>query len=200
MPQNAYCKFLFSREQFLFCHISVPDLPNRLPAIGHDGKYYSLFRTAECARKSLQLATKTIHKGNEIAITRAGKKYILWTQEDNAVVHQSDQQTNSLTIAKNHTEVLKATFFSSPCLVLPNLSAERFFLLTASNSDAPVLGFQHQDLYYCLIQREEDANAAVNAIAERACRGGKIAIVPMKNYYGIFVSNPSAIPANQRNS
>jgi len=200
MSHSTYCKFLFSREQFLFCYIAVPDLPDRLPAIGHDGKYYSLFRTVESAKQGLQLATKASHNGHEVAITQAGKNYIIWTQKDAAVVYEPDQQTNISANANNHTEVLKATFSSSPCLILSDLSPESFCLLTVSNSVAPVIGFQYQDIYYRLIQREQDAKTTVTAIAERACRGGKIAVVPMKNDYGIFVSDPSAVPTTRRNS
>ncbi len=200
MSQSAYCKFLFSREQFLFCYVAVPDLPDRLPAIGHDGKYYSLFRTVGSASIGLRLATKVSHNGQEIAITQAGKNYILWIQEDAAVVYQPDQQTSISPSVNTHTEVLKATFSSSPCLILPDPSPESFCLLTVSNSVAPVIGFQHQEIYYRLIQREQDAKTAVTAIAERACRGGKIAVAPMKSDYGIFVSDPSAIPTTRRNS
>lgn len=200
MPQNAYCKFLFSREQFLFCYIAVPDMPDRLPAIGHDGKYYSLFKTVESATQGLQLARRVSHNGHEVAITQAGKNYIIWAEEASAVVYQPDQDTNISPSVKNHTEVLKVTFSSSPCLILSDLSPESFCLLTVSNSVAPVIGFQHQQTYYRLIQREQDAKTIVDAIAERACRGGKIAVVPMKNDYGIFVSDPSAVPTTRRNS
>jgi hypothetical protein len=200
MSQSAYCKFLFSREQFLFCYIAVSNQPDRLPAIGHDGKYYSLLRTIESATQGLQMAAKASQNGHEVAITQAGKNYIIWTQEDAAVVYQPDQQSPISANVENHIEPLKVTFSSSPCLILPNLSAESFCLLTVLNSVAPVMGFQHQQLYYRLIQREQDARTVVNSIAERACRGGEIAVIPMKNDYGIFVSDPSAIPTIQRNS
>ena len=201
MPQNAYCKFLFSREQFLFCYIAVPDLPDRrLPAIGHNGKYYSLLRTVKCAKKGLQLATKASHNGREVAITQAGENYSLWAQEDSAVFYQPDKDTNVSPSAKNHDQVLKATFSSSTCLILSDLLPENFCLLTVSNSVAPVIGFKHQQTYYRLIQREQDPQTAVRAIAERACRGGKIAVVPMKTDYGIFVSDPLAVPTTQRST
>ena len=199
-PQNVYCKFLFSREQFLFCHIAVPDLPDRLPAIGHNGKYYSMLRTAECAKKGLQLAIKASHSGRKVAITQSGGKYILWVQEDSAFFCQSDKCSSFSPSAQNHTEALNATFASSPCLILSDLSPENFCLLTVSNSVAPVIGFQHEHIYYRLIQREQDAQTAVHAIAERACRGGKIAVVPMKSDSGIFVSDPLAVPTTQRSS
>ena len=85
-------------------------------------------------------------------------------------------------------------------MILSDLSPENFCLLTVSNSVAPVIGFKHERTYYRLIQREQDAQIAVRAIAERACRGGKIAVVPMKSDYGIFVSDPLAVPTTQRNS
>ncbi len=200
MSQSAYCKFLFSREQFLFCYIAVPDQPDHLPAIGHNGKYYSLLRAVKCAKKGLQLATKAGHNGCEVAVTQSGGNYVIWTQEDSAVFYQPGRGTSASPSAEDHAQVLRATFSSSPCLILSDLPAENLCLLTVSNSVAPVIGFQHQQTYYRLIQREQDAQVAVRAIAERACRGGKIAVVPMKNDYGVFVSDPSATPTNQRNS
>lgn len=200
MSQSAYCKFLFSREQFLFCHIAVPDQPSHLPAIGHNGKYYSMLCAVKCAKKGLQVATKAGHNGCEVAITQAGGNYIIWTQEDSAVFYQPSEGTSISSSSNEHDQVLKATFSSSPCLILSDLPAENLCLLTVSNSVAPVIGFRHKQIYYRLIQREQDAQVAVRAIAERACRGGKIAVVPMKSDYGIFVSDPLAVPTTQRRS
>jgi len=57
-----------------------------------------------------------------------------------------------------------------------------------------VPGFQYQQTYYRLVQREVDARVAIESIAERACRGDELAVIPTPNNYGILVLDPSAIP------
>lgn len=182
MSQSIYCKFLFSREQFLFHHICLPDSPDRIAAIVHEGKCYSLFRTVQSAQDSLNLVIKASHKGNEMALTQAGQRYLLWVHEADAIFSSSQ---NEEFFQPSHNKL--DTFSAAPCRIFTQISIEQFKVKTQADTTQVITGFQVQDQNYRLIQKEQNAAQTVASIAERACRGQEVAIVPLKNDYGIFV-------------
>jgi hypothetical protein len=191
MIQSVSCKFLFSREQFLFRHIRVPDVSERLAAIAHGDKYYSLFKTVLSAEDSLKFAIKASMKGNEVAITQAGDRYILWVHEADAVLAPPDREAIADRIAdrltpENASSLVLDTFSSAPCLIFTNLEVCKFCYFQVSGSPNKVPGFRYQNRCYILVQREPDAIKAVASIAERACRGIELAIVQIPKSYGIF--------------
>jgi hypothetical protein len=53
-------------------------------------------------------------------------------------------------------------------------------------------GFQYQQTYYSLLHREKTITAAMSAVAEIACRGIKLALVPLQASYSICVLEPNA--------
>ncbi len=197
-PESIYCKFLFSREQFLFRHISLPDVPDRLSAIGHEGRYYSLFRTVSSAQDALKLCVKASIKGNEVAITQAGDRYILWVYEADAVLASSNQA--QVAMPSSHRLLgadlkigVMDTFSSAPCLVIVDPKACQFCYFAISGQSDRQPGFRYKNRCYGLVQREPDALKAVAAIAERACRGIELAIVPSQKGYGIFTLEQSLV-------
>jgi hypothetical protein len=203
---SVYCKFLLSREQFSFRYIRVSDIPEKLSAIVHDGKFYSIFKTVESAEESLEFAVKASISGHELAITQAGQRYILWIHEVEAVcvlpdskpvADRADSEENS---AEDPEDLCTpATFASSPCLIFADPTACQFRYLLIPGYPDRVAGLEYQEKYYRLLQREQDARLAIAAIAERACRGTELAIVPIPNNYGILAFEPLATPM-QRSS
>ncbi len=191
MTQSIDCKFLFSREQFLFRHIRVPDVAERLSAIVHNGQYYSLFKTVLSAKDGLKFAIKASMKGNEVAITQAGKRYILWVHETDAVLAPPDRETDSYQIVdqlamKTTKKFSPDTFSSATCLIFTHPETCQFCNIQVSGNLDKIPGLRHDNRLYRLVQREPDATKALASIAERACRGIELAIVPIRNSYAIF--------------
>ncbi len=188
-----------SREQFSFCHIRVPDIPEKLSAIEHDGQYYSIFKPVDSAEESLEFAIRASISGHELVITEAGKRYILWIHEPKAVLAKSLSQQEAGSDLISVPDERPITFFSAPCLIIADSTLCQFCYLSIPGRGDRVPGFHYHQSYYSLIQREPNARSAITAIAERACRGTELAIVPIPHNYGILALEKFASPI-QRSS
>lgn len=189
-PIAAPCKFLFSREQLVFCHIQLPDLPERISAIAHGGSYFSIFKPVESAQAMLALLIKLGSKGNDLAITQAGQRYIVWVYEADAMLASSQR------VQVRDDQV---TFKSATCLIFPDKQSYKFISLEIPDLKHHTPGFQYGQRYYSLLHREKDLKKAITAIAELACRGQELVLVPLPSSYAICVFEPSAHPvANRR--
>jgi len=186
--QSVYCKFLFSREQLVFCHVQIPDAPERLPAIAHDGRYYSLFKTVQTAAIALNLAIKLGRKGNELTITQAGQQYILWVQEPDAAVVTS----KAVSFPNEQLRISRSTFAASSCLIFPDSAPPKFGYLQAPDLNYRMPGFQYQQNYYSLLHREKDSTKVVSVVAELACRGMELALVKLPSSYAVCMLEPNA--------
>jgi hypothetical protein len=209
-PQAVRCKVLFSREQFVFCHINFPDVPERVSAIAHDGRYYSIFKAVRSAQATLALASKLSRNENELAITQAGLQYILWVYEPEAtIVSTQGEQGEDVrltfkwanepeaTVVSSQGEKVRdvrLTFKSATCLLLPPDQPYKFTHLTVPDLTHRTPGFQYGQRYYTLLHREQDAANVLTAAAELACRGGELALVPLPSSYALCVFEPNASP------
>jgi hypothetical protein len=75
---------LESRNDYVLCHIRVPDLDKRLAAIAYQNQYYSLFKTVETLANTTRLAIKLGRRGEDIVITKTANGYGLWVLEPEA--------------------------------------------------------------------------------------------------------------------
>lgn len=74
--------------QYRTCHIQVPDILERLPAVKVSGKFYSYFKTVKDREKALDVLEKLFDKGDDAVITVAKKGFSIWVLEDNATPAQ----------------------------------------------------------------------------------------------------------------
>jgi hypothetical protein len=81
-PQTL--KTVTDRSQYQHCHITVPDMDGKLPAIALNDQYYYFFRTAPDQHRGTGLAAKLIAKGDAVVITPIPKGVALWVLEPNA--------------------------------------------------------------------------------------------------------------------
>lgn len=75
---------LKSRNDYLLCHIRVPDLEKRLAAIAYANQYYSLFKTVDSLEDVARLGEKLGQRGEDVVITRTANGYGLWVLEPEA--------------------------------------------------------------------------------------------------------------------
>ncbi len=85
-------KLFLQPGQYHSCHIRVPDMPDRLPAVVVDGKFHSFFKTVKDRDKALDLLAKLIDKGDEAVITQTPKAYAVWVLEPTAYIDRSKQR------------------------------------------------------------------------------------------------------------
>ncbi len=179
----------------MFCHVRVPDVPERLPAIAHDGGYYTLFKAVQSAAIALDLVIKLGSKGNQPIITQAGQKYILWVRESDATAVSSKLRAfpnGQLSASNGQCRVAPPTFSAASCLVFSSSAPPKFGYLQVPDLTHRMPGFQHQQKYYSLLHREKDSTKVISAVAEIACRGVDLALVALPTSYAICMLEPNA--------
>jgi hypothetical protein len=77
-----------SAGQYRTCHIQVPDILERLPAVKVAEQYYSYFKTVKDREKALDVMEKLFDKGDTAVITSSKKGYSIWVLETNASLAQ----------------------------------------------------------------------------------------------------------------
>lgn len=75
--------FLASGE-YRTCHICLPDMQQRLPAIVVEEQYYSYFKTVKDRDKALKVVAKLFENKDDALITQTPKGYNIWVLEPTA--------------------------------------------------------------------------------------------------------------------
>nr|OEJ74748.1 hypothetical protein BH720_13170 [Desertifilum tharense IPPAS B-1220] len=75
---------LVSRSQYQPCHIRVPDLKHKLPAVQFEGAYYSLFRIEPDFKLALERIQALKQRNDKALVTPSPKGYVLWVLEPEA--------------------------------------------------------------------------------------------------------------------
>ena len=81
---SPMAQVLESRTQYRPCHIRVPDLEHRLPAISFEGQYYSLFKVVKNRQQAQDIAAKLARRGDRTIITSTAKGEVVWVLEPEA--------------------------------------------------------------------------------------------------------------------
>ena len=75
---------LTSRQQYLTCHLHLPDMPQKFPGILFAGQYYSFFKAFPTLQKTVQVSESLQRKDEVVVITQTPKGYVLWVMEPDA--------------------------------------------------------------------------------------------------------------------
>jgi hypothetical protein len=94
-PAKSVGRQLFlSAGQYRTCHIQVPDILERLPAVNVNEQFYSYFKTVKDREKALDVMEKLFDSGDDAVITIAKKGYSIWVQEANATRAERTKVSN----------------------------------------------------------------------------------------------------------
>ncbi|HEY9736361.1 MAG TPA: hypothetical protein V6D06_08765 [Trichocoleus sp.] len=157
-----YCKFLVARESYIACHIRVPDVPQRIPAIALDGRFYSFFRAVPEAAKALAIATRLGKRDDEIAITLNRRGYSIWVNET---------QANYAPPASDPRHSLKPAFGPASCLILGDPMSFSRCTLTVPDLAQSVDGLSYSGRFYSIFRQTSDAAEAIAIAAKLAQKG-----------------------------
>lgn len=147
-----YCKFLVNRSSYQACHIRLPDLPLRQPAIALDGQFYSFFRALPVARKALIIAARLGKREDQVAITLTRRGYALWIHEPQASLAPPRQASE---------RGLQPVFGPVPCLLLSNAAGYRRCSLRVPDLEQPIAGLMVGDRGYSIFRQVPDAAEAI---------------------------------------
>lgn len=162
-----YCKFLSERKSYISCHIRVPDVPQRLPAIALDGRFYSFFRTVPEPAKALAIATRLGKRDDEVAVTINRRGYSIWVCET---------QANYAPPANEPRHSLKPAFGPSPCLILGDPLSFSRCTLTVPDLAQSVDGLNYSGRFYSVFRQTSDAAEAIAIAAKLTYKGDEVLV------------------------
>lgn len=183
LPQST--KLLAQRDDYTTCHISLPDEPQRLPAIALDGNFYSFFRSLQDAAKTLNLLRKLSANGEQTVMTPNKRGYAIWVHESDAVL-----ATNRGSKARN----LPPSFGpANSWIVSADQSGYNTCSLKVPDLPDMVRGLANGQRLFSLYRQESDPKTALSLGSRLSQRGDEIVILVGDASYAIYVYEPSAI-------
>lgn len=163
LPSHAiYCKVLSERKTYVSCHIRVPDMDHRLPAIAVDGKFYSFLKLVKTAEKALTAVSRLGKGEDEIAITLSKRGYALWVPEPQGSFSPPKRQPMLS---------LKPAFGPFPCLFLSDASTLEPCQIQVADLSKSVAGVRVNSDFYSVFRVEPDAQTSIQIVGKLSGRG-----------------------------
>lgn len=163
LPSHAiYCKVLNERKTYVSCHIRVPDLDNRLPAIALDGKFYSFLKAVKDAEKALTTISRLGKGEDEIALTLSRRGYALWAPEPQGRFSPPQRDPRFS---------LKPAFGPPPCLFLSDASTLEPCQIQVADLSKSVAGVRVNSDFYSVFRVEPEAQTSIQIVGKLASRG-----------------------------
>jgi hypothetical protein len=179
-----YCKFLVNRSSYQACHVRLPDLPLRQPAIAVDGQFYSFFRALPVARKALIIAARLGKREDHVAITLTGRGYALWVHEPLASLAPPRQVSD---------RELEPVFGPVPCLLLNNAAGYRRCCLQVPDLEQPIEGLVVGNRGYSIFRQVSDAVEAIALTARLTAMAEETVLVVMADSLLVAVFEANAV-------
>ncbi|MEL6381122.1 MAG: hypothetical protein AAFQ89_01345 [Cyanobacteria bacterium J06626_18] len=180
-------KLLIQREDYVTCHIQVPEESQRLSAITLDGKFYSFFRALKEPIKTLGLLLKLTARGNQVAMTPISRGYVVWVHEPDGAPVKSATQTSP--------NLIQPTFGPADCWVIGDRQlGYRACSLKVPDLSDTVLGLaDSKQRLYSLYRREKNPAQSLKLAARLAKRGDEVILLVRKASYIICIYEPAAV-------
>lgn len=179
-------KILSSRSQYQPCHIQVPDLEKRLPAIRVGDRYYSLFKVEPERDRAVRILEKLLKRGDDALIIQTTKGYVVWVWEPEAHPENFAQPSQSI----NSPPTPSRNFDQVPILTSRNLYQPCHIRVPDLKQRLAAIKFE--GAYYSLFRIETDLERAIERIQQLNQRSDKAVITPSPRGYIIWVLEPEA--------
>lgn len=187
-----YCKVLANRSSYQACHVRLPDLPLRQPAIALDGQFYSFFRALPVARKALIIAARLGKREDHIAITLTGRGYALWVHEPLASLAPPRQVSSQVSSQVSDRE-LQPVFGPVPCLLLSNAAGYRRCRLQVPDLEQPIEGLMVGNRGYSIFRQVGDAAEAIALTARLTAMAEETVLVVTADSLLVAVFEANAV-------
>lgn len=182
MPVAA-CKLLTYKGQYNTCHIKVPDVDARLPAVKIDSQYYSLFRRFDHADAAMKALHKLAKKGDELALMKQGTtRYVMWALEPKALEFKGPRQKS----------LAWPTHGPATCLILGDAQHYHQCYVQVPDVVDPMVAIQHQDHFYSVWRPGLTSTEALEIAATLTWRGHLSAIASTAKGYAVCLWEPEA--------
>jgi hypothetical protein len=172
-------RLLESRSQYASCHIRVPDLEERLPAIHLDQKFYSFFRIVSDEQQLLSMVTKLNQQAQESVVTRITRGYGLWVLEPTAYID-----------ARRSASEQADTF---PYRIVESRNQYKPCYIRVPDVEQRLVAIRLDDQYYSFFAVTQDKPNIVKMIAKTKLTVEQIVITPTVKGYIVWVLESQAL-------
>ena len=184
MPVVA-CKLLTYKGQYSTCHIKVPDVEVKLPAIKIDGQYYSLFRRFDQAAATLAALEKLAHNGDDLALMQQDNGgYVMWALEADAQEFKAPRQAGRPW----------PTHGPATCLMLGDAHQYHQCYVQVPDLALPMVAIHYEDRFYSVYQSALAEIAALDLATRLTGRGNASAIASTPKGFAVCLWEPEATP------
>jgi hypothetical protein len=182
-PAHAIeCKFLFDRDLYTPCHVSVPDGNHRLSAVYVDNQFYSFFKVIPNAHKALEIVARLGKRDDQVAMTLTNRGYALWAHEPNAQYSPPPKQPNHR---------IYPVFGPKTCLLLTDNQAYDLCRLQVPDVAKPLAAIAYRNRYYSIFKRDGDAAKLLEITAKLARRGDETLMTLTDQTYVLGLLEPN---------
>jgi proteasome lid subunit RPN8/RPN11 len=181
----AVCKLLTYKGQYSKCHIKVPDVDTKLPAVKIGSQLYSLFRRFENADAAMKVFNKLAKKGDELALTKQTHNgYVMWALELDAQVFKGPRQA----------ERQWPTYGPANCLMLGDAKQYHQCYVNVPDLAEPMIAIQYDERFYSVYKPGLSAIESLDLAAQLTWRGHDSAITSTTKGYAVCLWEPEASP------
>jgi hypothetical protein len=174
-------RLLESRSQYESCHIRVPDIEERLPAILLDQKFYSFFRVVLDEEQLRSMVAKFNQQAQELIVTRVAKGYAIWLLESTAHIDAT------------RSSALKASLEAFPYRILESRNGYKPCHIRVPDVEQRLVSILLDGEYYSFFAVTEDKKNILKMIARTKLTVEQVVITTTVKGYVIWVLEPQAL-------
>lgn len=181
---------LQTRDRYQCCHIRVPDLEDRIPAIRIDRDYYSLFRVEAEESRAAEIAQRLMQRGDATVLTKTPKGFAIWVLETEVEsVEAKLPQPRAADSNRSRTRTLPGI----PCKILTSSAEYQRCSIQVPDGDQAMPAIRVEALYYSFFRTVELSQQAILIVRKLGDRGDQTVITKAAKGYSIWVLEADAI-------
>lgn len=178
---NAPYRLLASRGTYQSCHIRVPDIEERLPALLLDQKFYSFFRVVLDELQLITMVAKLNRQAQESVVTPVARGYALWVLEPTA-------RLDTPRLSSLHSAV--AEF---PYRVLESRSQYKSCHIRVPEVEQRLVAIMVEDAYYSFFAVTQDKANVLKTLAKTKLTVEQVIITTTPKGYVLWVLEPQVL-------
>jgi hypothetical protein len=171
-------RLLESRSQYESCHIRVPDIEERLPALLLDQKFYSFFRVVSDEQQLLSMITKLNRQAQESVVTRVARGYGIWVLESTAYIDAPRSAS------------LQPPADAFPYRILESRNQYKPCHIRVPDVEQRLVAIRFDDTYYSFFAVTQDRPSILKTIAKTKLTVEQVVITLAAKGYILWVLEP----------
>jgi hypothetical protein len=179
---------LTQRQQYVPCHLRLPEEPIPMAGVSFQEDYYSFFKVVPTLDRAKQLVDRLAERDNRSIITTTPKGYVLWVYEAKAILHSNREAVRKTAHASGFQ--MDGSTGTSEVQILRSERDYQSCKIQVPDLDKPLTGITYNQQFYSLLRIVRDESQAAE-LSEKLERKGNKALITVSAYgYSVWVLEP----------